>query len=541
MASAFIIDIQAGLSPDYQQLNNSLLELLLNATTGTLPADSAPSIPRWSGPDPVTVQVQSILYATLSATLLAAFLAMLGKQWLNRYKQNEIRGSLADRNRVREQKLTGLKTWKFHIVMGSLPLILQCALALLEFALSRYLWGINRSVSSVVIGFACFGFLFYSLIVMASVFSFNCPFQTPFSLFIRFAIGSVVPHWRNILQTIRSPRQPFQLGILQTRFDLPLSMEDVSGGQELEGGITLSPTPTTPLFAQENDPEGDRLDARCIDRLFELSTDLDVIISIMDFIPEVLWHGGIKRVPLKRIYGVLLDCFDFSGAHPVVIPKSREIAYLSARAFVHTELQRRCITQREEQDQDSWKVICARHRLLSSADYGSDYDLATVVSMVDLTLGYDVEFSWEDLDITTPHRAWMAHVFLYHVLHEGRVSEVVIGFIEHSSCLRSPGDGLIADCFFIIGLMIGVTPHISDITVKDKRLDVNPPRVPFADSPPSVTRRNLSSEIYSEFSQRSSLPNPYKCHLRFPLYDLQRTFQSLTMTPVMPVTNCSEQ
>ena len=83
MVSAFIIDIQSELSPDYEQANNILLEMLPNATTGTLPQNSAASIPRWSGPDPVIVQVQCILYATLFATLLAAFLAMLGKQWLS--------------------------------------------------------------------------------------------------------------------------------------------------------------------------------------------------------------------------------------------------------------------------------------------------------------------------------------------------------------------------------------------------------------------------------------------------------------------------
>jgi len=83
VASAFIIDIQSDLKPDYEEMNNTLLEMLLNATTGNLPAGSAAPLPRWPGPDPVVVQVQCILYVTLSATLLASFLTMLGKQWLN--------------------------------------------------------------------------------------------------------------------------------------------------------------------------------------------------------------------------------------------------------------------------------------------------------------------------------------------------------------------------------------------------------------------------------------------------------------------------
>ena len=103
-------------------MNNTLLGMLLNATTGSLPADSTTSAPRWSGPDPVIVQVQCILYAALSAALLASFLATLGKQWLNRYMRSETHGSTADRSRVRERKLNGIGAWKFHLVMESLPL-----------------------------------------------------------------------------------------------------------------------------------------------------------------------------------------------------------------------------------------------------------------------------------------------------------------------------------------------------------------------------------------------------------------------------------
>ena len=41
MTSAFIIDLQLELKPDYEQLNNVLLEMLLNTTTGALPAGPA--------------------------------------------------------------------------------------------------------------------------------------------------------------------------------------------------------------------------------------------------------------------------------------------------------------------------------------------------------------------------------------------------------------------------------------------------------------------------------------------------------------------
>ena len=66
------------------------------------------------------------------------------------------------------------------------------------------------------------------------------------------------------------------------------------------------PQPVIPLFVQEMGLEGGRLDSKCVNLLFDMSTDVDVILSNMDFIPEVIWHSGIKDVPRKRIYDVLM-------------------------------------------------------------------------------------------------------------------------------------------------------------------------------------------------------------------------------------------
>ena len=397
---------------------------------------------------------------------------MLGKQWLNRYRQNEARGSTADRSRVRERKLSGIETWKFHVVMESLSLILQCALVLLGFALSRYLWQVNRSVSSVVIGFTSFGFLFYLLIMTASIFSFDCPFQTPFSLLIRFIISLVAPYWQNFRRAFGPKRQPSQPGMLGVQSALPLSMNtaNIVTLTCIASAAIQFPWPVTPLFVYCTGDEGDRLDARCISRMFVMSTDVDVVTSIMDFIPEIIWHGGIKNVPLKRIYDILMDCFDLSGPSPVIIPRLRDVAYLSARAFAHIGLQRRCITQYEEHKQESWKALCADHPLLSPVGHGTDPDLRAVLFMVDMTLGYDNKFPWEQTRIAPPLRAWMSHVLLYRAWHEGQLSEVVMDFVEDSLSLELPSDIVITDCLFAIGLMIGVPFHVNDITVRDKRL-----------------------------------------------------------------------
>src|SRR5258708_39886157 len=125
------------------------------------------------------VHVQAILFASLSASLLSAFLAMLGKQWLNRYASTEMRGSAIERGQSRQRKLDGIVAWYFDSVMESLPVMLQAALLLLGCALSRYLWKISATAASVVVGVTLFGVVFYLFVIIAGSASESCPYQTP--------------------------------------------------------------------------------------------------------------------------------------------------------------------------------------------------------------------------------------------------------------------------------------------------------------------------------------------------------------------------
>ena len=132
------------------------------------------------------VQVQAILLASLFTSLLSAFLAMLGKQWLNRCMPVDTRGTIVQRSQHRQRKFDGIVNWYFDNVMEALPLMLQVALLLLGCALSRYLWEIDTTVASVVLGITAFGLLFYVFIVIAGVVSENCPYQTPVANFLRY-------------------------------------------------------------------------------------------------------------------------------------------------------------------------------------------------------------------------------------------------------------------------------------------------------------------------------------------------------------------
>ena len=158
------------------------------------------------------VHARAILFASLSASLISAFPAMLGKQWLNRYASTEMRGSAIERSQNRQPKLDGIVGWYFDHVMESLPLMLQVALLLLGCALSRYLWEISITIASVVIGVTSLGLLLYLSIVVAGAVWESCPYQTPGSTFLCY-LGPKFKEWFTQLpQPLGSPwsSQPSQ-------------------------------------------------------------------------------------------------------------------------------------------------------------------------------------------------------------------------------------------------------------------------------------------------------------------------------------------
>ena len=442
---------------------------MANVSLGNIPTGSAAVPPPWPGPNPDTVRVQATLYASLAATLLAALIAMLGKQWLNRYSQMEKRGSVIDRSRYRQRKMDGMDTWHFDLVMECLPLMLQAGLLLLGYALSDYLFSINMVVASVAIGFTAFGVLFYLLIVSAATFSYTCPFQTPLSLIFRFMIRFDDEHKKYLERTRKRFRRIFSRKKKRT-----FSGNVNGNGDHFELSMVNTPDQPPLLFDKETDWGGYVLDSNCIARLFQMSTDADVSMAIMKFIPEVVWHPGIPTTPLERLYDTVLECFDHSSGHPVVIPKLRDRAYLSAKALLHLGIQRKCIG--DESDRAVFKSISDRHRdnAMGNKPYEEDSDLESTLGIIDRVFGAPKDMRWGNFSFSAPHQAWMGHILLYSAQDAIRTGESfpddVKEFVLHSlSSDPPPPAPLIADCLFIIGLILGIELRIDDLLVVDKR------------------------------------------------------------------------
>jgi hypothetical protein len=480
VTSAFIIDVQSNLQPDFQQMSYTLLTIIARASLGNVPTGADATFPQWTGPDPTIVHVQAILYTSLAASLLAAFIAMLGKQWINRYAQVEMRGSVIDRSRDRQRKMNGMVTWHFDLVMECLPLMLQIALLLLGYALSNYLFFINKVVASILIGFTTFGLLFYFLIISAATFSYNCPFQTPLSLILRFLIRFDNNHkkylkrfrkWVRCLfsrkkrQLRQTPGGPHGLGAFNTsgrnspvdHVELPM--------------VNLSNRPSL-LSIQDADWDSYVLDSNCIAWMFEMSKDADFIMAIMRFIPDVVWHAGIRTTPLKTLYDVLWGCFDHSSGHPVVIQKLRNKAYLCAKAILHLTIQRMCIANGS--DKDVFEAISSKHVIMGSKHHEGDSDLGSTLGLIDHVFGNSEPMCWKNFTFTIPHHTWMGHILLYHAqdaLKKGEhLANDIKEFILHSIHLETPPPTpVIADCFLLIGSLLGLSLHKDILPVVDKR------------------------------------------------------------------------
>ena len=199
VASAFIIEINSELKPDPNEETAALLRVLIYKVDNTT-FNNAPTVPQWTGPARMTIQVQAILYASLAISLFSAFLAMLGKQWLNRYASADLRGSIIDRFQHRQYKLNGIASWYFDNVIELLSVMLQAALLLFGCALSRYLWETSTTIASVVLGVTSFGlFLFVFIVIVGAVLP-SCPYQTPGARLLRR-----LPHLPSAILSLFSP------------------------------------------------------------------------------------------------------------------------------------------------------------------------------------------------------------------------------------------------------------------------------------------------------------------------------------------------
>ena len=271
------------------------------------------------------------MYASLLISLLAAFVAMLGKQWLNRYLRNS-GGSMIERCGDRQRKCDGLEKWPLHFFVESLPVMLQVALLLLACGLCRYMWSINTSVAYILITLTGLGVAFYVVVVIAGTSSYACPFQTPISIALRSP-------WKRIRHGVVSCIFHSKRALLRTRLAWKRRVRPLARRQSLPTTIMLEN-----VQVQESEPwlrlkdltvihKTNINDVRCVSWILRNITDPEALDAAIRLAGVIRWFDDGINVdpPCDLMVSAFEACFDSTGK---LYPGSRDRAYYSGRAIM---------------------------------------------------------------------------------------------------------------------------------------------------------------------------------------------------------------
>jgi len=467
------------------------MQILIHSMNNSLFPDADPGATAWTGPPPEVVTTQSLLYASLATSLFAAFLAMFGKQWVNRYLRNR-GGSAAEKSRDRQRKLDGFEKWHFRVVIESLPAMLQLALLLLGCALSRYLWATSHTVARVVIAFTLFGVASYVSFTIAATLYYNCPYQTPLSTFIRAAIRATIGYLtrsdaafaRPLRSVIASLPSTKNLGRSLKRFRSGIrsaleSFRCVPAVAEEAEHIQIAVVVASPIRIFEDiliDWEVSKADARCISWMLDSTTDPDVILSTVRFIADTIWYPETTGALSPQ---VLADLFFDCLLDGQVIPGKEEHAILTGMALASVLSIQLCIKP------ESWELGDLRLRVDSRQLVDPQYLRPSSGPRLILTVTVlkFVAQAWyrypsfhipEDLPIT--HKLWLSRVILqtswrWQIENPTGTIRLQLGdFFE-----RVVADGnqtsviLKANSFLVIALHLGLQVDIRDLYVPNNR------------------------------------------------------------------------
>ena len=333
-------------------------------------------------------------------SLLAAFVAMLGKQWLNRYMRNS-GGSMIERCGDRQRKCDGLEKWPLHFFVESLPVMLQVALLLLACGLCRHMWSINTSVACTLINLTGLGVIFYVAIVIAGMSSYACPFQTPVSTALRGL-------WKKVR------RGTVSLIHSKWVFSRTHGMWD-RGVRSLLRRQSLPTIPLENIQVHQFEPWLKRKDLRtnaddvqCVSWILRNITDPEALDAAIRLAGEIRWFddGTDVDLPYDLIVSTFEACFDSART---LYPGSRDRAYYSGRAMMWIHILATC---------KSWGF--SRTFPLPRGRYtipGPDPDLEHLlhISTMPANIGYRIgELLRINPGHTPPHSQWISNLLLHY-------------------------------------------------------------------------------------------------------------------------------
>ncbi|KAJ7670707.1 hypothetical protein DFH06DRAFT_140826 [Mycena polygramma] len=312
----------------------------------------------------VILVAQNLLYVSLFSTLLAALLAVLGKQWLMYYMAAGERGTIEARGLERQRKFDGLRRWKFDAVMQIFPLLLQLGLFLFSAALSIYLWRIHLSLALVVLSFTSIGFISYTTLLISAVASPDSPFQSPLVPLLARLIPRT--HWTKakilLGRVMILPDTLFRRAYARTRsirrvHNLLPFFKNISP-------LEMMKHPSLPPLFEGPFPTSSQT-VPAVSWVLETSTDPCTIVAAAGIVADLQWPGDMDVKPhLSKLRDGILSCCDVSSltADFFAIWSARDGMSMDAIRLGQAYCTLRCVLMSgdctPENWQEYWCFIC---------------------------------------------------------------------------------------------------------------------------------------------------------------------------------------
>jgi hypothetical protein len=409
---------------------------------------------------PAASTVSTLVSCTLAASLLVAVLAIFAKRALKRYAVLDFIAIDPSHGRHRTPSaFHRLMPRLVELSIEGLSFVLQVALFVLGCVIASRLWSQDHPTTSSTI----FGIIAVASMILVTIGPIllgipNSDWAVPMCVRrpLLWALVSTKPNVKNFRQRTLPNRRPSALASDDGNLEKVM--------------IAFDECPTLPpiSYQQSIDWDGCVSDSLCIAWTFDRSIDPDEATVILDFITEVVWHSGICEVPLTNVFETFDKCFDYSRGTATLIPRLRDRAYKAGRALVHLGVQRRCIG---EEAGDPLGVLRGPRRSYSSCSYDSDLD--SILNVVDRLFGNPRPIDWKEFTFSKSHQRWLSHILLYrawdNLCYASKLPDDVEAFVTHALSSTETHPAVIADCLFIVSLMIGIPLPVDYLAVGDKR------------------------------------------------------------------------
>ncbi|KAJ7178285.1 hypothetical protein C8R46DRAFT_1076254 [Mycena filopes] len=281
----------------------------------------------------VIVVVQALQYISLFTALLAALLAVLGKQWIMYYNAAGSRGTIEERGLERQRKLDGLVKWKFEAVLQMFPLLLQLALLLFATSIAVYLFTIHLSIAIIVMVLTVLGLGAYLFLLVSAVIYPDSPFQTPLTPLLVRVVSRAV-HW---LRWLRYTLRPTLRGLDRWRSAMvellhtapPLRLLPRFASKE-----PSAPTLTDPYSWLEVTPPSPEV--RAVLWTFGTSTDPITIGTAAELGLDLQWPAQWEQsfdLATRRLADTFASCFEEPFLSDAVRTGTEQLAFSCGRLF----------------------------------------------------------------------------------------------------------------------------------------------------------------------------------------------------------------